>query len=69
MYRESDMIEVQYTVRGDDETGYLEDHIRRFDTMPEVWDFLRRVMLHRRVDGKLVIGTPILEDSISQDAS
>jgi hypothetical protein len=56
------MIEVQYTVRGDDRLGYLEDHVRRFDSMPEVYDFIKRVMLHRRVDGKLVIGTPLVED-------
>lgn len=63
------MIEVQYTVQTNDRLGYLEDHVKLFDSMPDVYDFLRRVMLHRRIDGKLVIGTPLLEDVNFQDAS
>ena len=56
------MIKVSYTVRADDRMGYMEDHEKRFDTMSDVFKFLKRVGLHRRVEGKVLIGTPVVED-------
>lgn len=63
------MIMVSYTVRGDDRMGYMEDHVRRFDSMSEVFDFLKRVMLSRRVEGKIMVGTPVVEDDSTSRAA
>ena len=59
------MIKVSYTVRTDDRMGYTEDHVKRFDSMSDVFSFLKRVGLHRRVEGKALVGTPVLEDTTS----
>lgn len=56
------MIKVSYTYRADDRMGFMENGEKRFSTMPEVYDFLKRVMINRRVDGKLLIGKPLVED-------
>lgn len=63
------MIMVSYTVRGDDRIGYMEDHVKRFDSMSEVFAFLKRVMLSRRVEGKLMVGTPVVEDETTSRVS
>lgn len=60
---ESSLIRVSYMVREDDKIGYMEEREKRFDSMSEVFDFLKRVGLHRRVEGKVVIGTPLVEDA------
>lgn len=56
------MIKVSYTVRADDRMGYMEDGEKRFSSMPEVFEFLKRVRVNRRIEGKVLIGTPIVED-------
>lgn len=56
------MIKVSYTVRSDDRMGYMEDGEKRFYSMPEVYDFLKRIMINRRIEGKSLIGTPLVED-------
>jgi hypothetical protein len=56
------MIKVSYTVRADDRMGYMEDGEKRFASMPEVFDFLKRIRVNHRVEGKILVGTPIVED-------
>lgn len=56
------MIMVSYTVRADDRMGYMEDHVKRFNSMTEVFNFLKKVGLSRRVEGKVVVGAPMVED-------
>lgn len=56
------MIKVSYTVRADDRMGYMEDGEKRFASMPEVFDFLKLIRINRKIEGKVLIGTPIVED-------
>jgi hypothetical protein len=56
------MIKVSYFVREDDRTGYMEQREKRFDDMSEVFDFIKRTGMHRRIEGRIIIGTPVVED-------
>jgi hypothetical protein len=56
------MIKVSYTVRADDRMGYTEDGEKRFSSMPEVFEFLKRARLNRRIEGKILVGLPLVED-------
>jgi hypothetical protein len=56
------MIKVSYTVRGDGRMGYMEEGEKRFSSMPEVFEFLKRARLNRRIEGKVLIGVPLVED-------
>ena len=56
------MIKVSYMVREDDRLGYTEEREKRFNNMSDVFEFIRRVGLHRRVEGRMIIGTPVVED-------
>lgn len=56
------MIKVSYLVRDNDRLGYTEEHEKRFNNMSDVFEFIKRVGLHRRVEGRMIIGTPVVED-------
>lgn len=56
------MIKVSYTVRANDRMGHMEDGERRFASMPEVFDFLQRIKLNRMIEGKRLVGMPLVED-------
>lgn len=56
------MIKVSYMVREDDRLGYTEEREKRFSNMADVFEFIKRVGLHRRVEGRMIIGTPVVED-------
>lgn len=56
------MMKVTYTVRNNDRNGYMEDGVKHFNSMPEVFAFLQRINLNRRVEGKVLVGVPVLED-------
>jgi hypothetical protein len=58
------MIKVSYMVRDLDRyNGYMEKHEKQFPNMEQVFNFIKFVRLKRHVEGRAVIGSPIVENS------
>ena len=58
------MIKVSYMVRDLDRyNGYMEKHEKQFLNMEQVFNFIKFVRLKQHVEGRAVIGSPMVENS------
>jgi len=58
------MIKVSYLVRDEDRyNGYTEERIKQFDNMEQVYNFINGVRFNRRVEGRSMIGAPLVLNS------